>query len=136
VKPTRPRCARAMHKLFSRKFTKSRARPPRRRDSLVSLDAPVCSTIRIKINDPDIGYFAILQQMSGFADRMFEYFAILQQMGGFADRIFGYFEILVHVQVSGIWYWYSICAPDPYIRILVDTEFITGYLLDIWRKNI
>jgi hypothetical protein len=46
------------------------------------------STIRIKIIDSDIGYFAILQQMSGFADQIFGYFAILQQMSGFVDRIF------------------------------------------------
>jgi hypothetical protein len=51
-------------------------------------------------------YFAILQEMSGFADRIFGYFAILQQMSGFAsrfaDRIFGYFEIsLQQVQVPG-----------------------------------
>jgi hypothetical protein len=37
---------------------------------------------------------------------------------------------------TGPWYWYSICDPDPYIRILVDTDFISGYLADIWRKNI
>jgi hypothetical protein len=37
---------------------------------------------------------------------------------------------------TGTWYWYSICAPDPYIRILVYTDFILGYLSDIWRKNI
>jgi hypothetical protein len=44
----------------------------------------------------------ILQQMSGFADRIFGHFAILQQMSGFADRIFGYFAILLHVHVPGI----------------------------------
>jgi hypothetical protein len=38
---------------------------------------------------PDTGYFAILQQTSGFADRTFGYFAILQQMSGFADRASG-----------------------------------------------
>jgi hypothetical protein len=54
-----------------------------------------------KIIDWDIGYFAILQQMSGFADRIFGNFAILQQMSGFADRIFGYFAILLQVQVPG-----------------------------------
>ena len=37
---------------------------------------------------------------------------------------------------TGTWYWYGICDPDPYIRILVDTDFISGYLSDIWRKNI
>jgi hypothetical protein len=43
---------------------------------------------------------------------------------------------------AGTWYWYS-CDPDPYgcirytgIRILVDTDFISGYLSDIWGKNI
>jgi hypothetical protein len=50
-----------------------------------------------KIPDSDIGYFAIVQQMSGFADRIFGYFAVLQQMSGFADRIFGYFAILLRV---------------------------------------
>jgi hypothetical protein len=48
-----------------------------------------------KISDSDIGYFAILQKMSGFADRIFGYFAILQQMSEFADRIVGYFAILL-----------------------------------------
>ena len=54
-----------------------------------------------KIIDSDIGYVTILQQMSGFADRIFGYFAILQQMSGFADRIFVYFEILLQVHVPG-----------------------------------
>ena len=54
-----------------------------------------------KIIDSDIGFFAILQQMSGFADRIFGYVAILQQMSGFADRIFRYFGILLQVQVPG-----------------------------------
>ena len=55
-----------------------------------------------KIIDSDMAYSAILQQMSGFADRIFGYSAILQQMSGFADRIFGYFEIsLQQVQVPG-----------------------------------
>ena len=48
-----------------------------------------------KISDSDIGYFALLQQMRGFADRIFGYFAILEQMSGFADRIFGCFAILL-----------------------------------------
>jgi hypothetical protein len=34
------------------------------------------------------------------------------------------------------WYWYSICAPDPYMRILGYSEFISRYLSDIWIKNI
>jgi hypothetical protein len=37
---------------------------------------------------------------------------------------------------TNTWNWYSICAPDPYIRILVDTDFISGNLSDIWSKNI
>ena len=37
---------------------------------------------------------------------------------------------------TGTWYWYGICDPDPYLRILVDTDFISGYLSDIRRKNI
>jgi hypothetical protein len=61
-----------------------------------------------KISDPDIGYFAILQQMIGFADRIFGYFAILQQMSGFSDRIFGDFAILLQVPGTD---WYITCAP-------------------------
>jgi hypothetical protein len=37
---------------------------------------------------------------------------------------------------TGTWYWCSFCDPYPYTRILVDTNFISGYLSDIWRKNI
>jgi hypothetical protein len=37
---------------------------------------------------------------------------------------------------TGTWYWYSMRAPYPYINILVYTDFISGYLSDIWRKNI
>ena len=36
----------------------------------------------------------------------------------------------------GAWYWYSTCAPVPYIKIFADNGFISGYLSDIWRKNI
>ena len=72
--------------------------------------------------------------MSGFAARIFGYFAILEQMSGFADRIFGYFQILLQVQVPGT--WYSIRAPDPYMRVLAYTDFISGYLSDIGHKNI
>ena len=59
------------------------------------------------------------------------YFAILQQMSGFADRIFGYFEILLQVQVPGTG---TVSAPQ--ILIFVDYAFISGYLSIIWRKNI
>jgi hypothetical protein len=48
----------------------------------------------------DIGYFAILQQMSGFAARIFGYFAISQQMSGFADRIFGYSAVVVLIRAQ------------------------------------
>jgi hypothetical protein len=48
-----------------------------------------------------MGYLEILQQMGGFAARIFGYFAILEQMSGFTDRIFGYFQILLKVQVPG-----------------------------------
>jgi hypothetical protein len=73
--------------------------------------------------------------MSGFADRIFGYFAILHAANEWIRRpdirIFRDFAT-----GTGTWYWYSICDPDPYIRILVDTAFISGYLSDIWRKNI
>jgi hypothetical protein len=55
------------------------------------------SDIKYRIRISLIGYFVIVQQMSGFADRIFGYFAILQQMSGFADRIFRYFAILLQV---------------------------------------
>jgi hypothetical protein len=98
--------------------------------------APFAAPFGYKISDWDIGYFAILQQMSGFADRIFGYFAILQQMSGFADRIFGYFAILLHVQVPGTrTCTVSAPAPDPYIGIFVDNDFISGYLSDFWRKK-
>ena len=73
--------------------------------------------------------------MSGFADRIFGYFAILQQMIWIRRpdiRIFRDFA----TAGTGTWYWYGICDPDPYLRILVDTDFISGYLSDIRRKNI
>jgi hypothetical protein len=77
-----------------------------------------------KIIVSDIGYFAILQQMSGFADRIFGYFAILHAANEWIRRpdirIFRDFAT-----GTGTWYWYNICDLDPYIRILVDTDFIT-----------
>ena len=55
-------------------------------------------------------------------------------MSGFADRI------LVPVfcykcRYLGTWYRYTRCDPDPYMTILGDTDFISGYLLDI-RKSV
>jgi hypothetical protein len=71
----------------------------------------------MKLIDSYIGYFAILQQMSGFADQIFGYFAILQQMSGFTDQIFGYFAILLQVQVPGTG---TVSAPQVLI-------YISGY---------
>jgi hypothetical protein len=51
-----------------------------------------------------LGYFALLQHHSDKKkiDSDMAYSAILQQMSGFADRIFGYFEIsLQQVQAPG-----------------------------------
>jgi hypothetical protein len=74
--------------------------------------------------------------MSGFADRIFEYFAILQQMSGFADRIpiFGYFEILLQVQLQVLG---TGTVSAPQIRILVDNLFqdIVGYLAQKHTKT-
>ena len=50
-----------------------------------------------KISDSDLGYFVFLQQMSGFADQIFDYFAILLQMSGFADRVFPCFAIFLQL---------------------------------------
>jgi hypothetical protein len=92
-------------------------------EDILGIICAFASPFGYKISDSDIGYFAILQQMSGFADRIFEYFAILQQMSGFVGRIFGYFVILLQVQVPGT-------GTDT------SNDFISGYLADIWRKNI
>jgi hypothetical protein len=78
------------------------------------------------IIDSDIGYFAILLQISGFTQILisiiqilYQDIRILQQMSGFADRIFGYFEILLQVQVPGTAVLVQLLNPDPYIKILV-----------------
>ena len=78
-----------------------------------------------------MGYFALLQHHSGgkIIDSDMAYSAILQQMSGFADRIFGYFAIVLHVQVLG-----TRTVPAPHILISVDNGFISGYLADIWHK--
>jgi hypothetical protein len=75
-----------------------------------------------KISDSDIGDFEILQQLSGFADRIFRYFAIFQQMSGFADQVFGYFAILLQVQVPST---STGTLSVPQIRIFVDNDFIS-----------
>jgi hypothetical protein len=56
-------------------------------------------------------------------------------MSGFADRIFGYFAILLQVHAPGTG---TVFAPQiqKYIWLFVDNDFISGYLSDIWRKNI
>jgi hypothetical protein len=69
--------------------------------------------------------------MSGFADRIFGYSTNLKQMSGFAYWKFGYFAILLQVQAPGTG---TVSAPQ--ILIFVDNDFISGYLADIWRKNI
>jgi hypothetical protein len=71
-----------------------------------------------KIIDSDIAYYAILQQIFGFAHRIFVYLAILQQMSGFTDRIFGYFEILLQqLQVPGTGTVY--CSTGTQILVLI-----------------
>jgi hypothetical protein len=37
---------------------------------------------------------------------------------------------------ASTWCWYSCYDPGPYIRILIDTDFISGYLSNIWGKTI
>ena len=82
-------------------------------------------------------YFALLQHHSDkknnrFGYRIFRNFAANEWIRRPDIRIFRDFA----TAGTGTWYWYSICDPDPYIRILVDTDFISEYLSDIWRKNI
>ena len=71
----------------------------------------------IRILDSDIGYFAILQQISGFADPIFGYFVVFganEWIHRPDIRIFRDFAT-----GTDTWYWYSIRAPDrspdPYI---------------------
>ena len=56
--------------------------------------------------------------MSGFADRIFGYFAILQRMSGFADRIL----LHTHVHVPG-----TDTVPAPQILRSVDYDFVSEF---------
>jgi hypothetical protein len=93
-----------------------------------------CSTIRIKNNR--FGYrifrdFATNDWIRRPDIRIFRDFGANEWIRRPDIRIFPDFAT-----GTGTSYWYSIRAPDPYMRILVYTDFISGYLSDIWRKNI
>ena len=83
-----------------------------------------------------MGYFALLQHHSDkknnrFGYRIFRDFAANEWIRRPDIRIFPDFAT-----GTGTWYWYSMRAPDSYIRILEYTDFISGYFSDIWRKSI